>query len=442
MADSIHRNWLFGWLDENHLDSRAKVATAVRDKTNWTHLIERARAEINDFVATPGGDHAIVAGRSLDLTNYLTCGHPDCISKQVDDLFSRVWHYFDEIVVVGPDAHWFVDGLEVPEARLRKWTIDMSQVYFHIQALGVDKLLRFAPKPPSCPVHWEELPGLQRLHLSEHDRIQLVRTLAAESKVVPLKRDAELYYNLQHRALLWGRNSHSAKELRDCPMKGPPSAKAAWLSVQEHWLAAASDLFLSEQLKLPVAIGIEYEAKVLSKLRPLVSEGDIAFRLKLPSMDGLSAKELLSIRAHEGDAFEAFRFALKRAMKERLAMNDTPDADAIAREIRMDVVEPSLNDIRRRLSVAEQVLNKKHKMNIGVTGLATVCGLLGVAPLAVGLTGAAVASAMSSEHKAIEEGRDISLSDMYFLWHVEQHQVQSRHKRQSRHKKKRKAKRR
>lgn len=433
MADSIHRNWLFGWLDDNHLDSRAKVATAVRDKANWTHLIEQARAEVNDFVATPGGDHAIVAGRSLDLTNFLACGHPECISKQVDDLFSRVWHYFDEIVVVGPDAHWFVDGLEVPDARLREWAIGMSQVYFHIQALGVDKLLRFAPKPPACPRHWEELPGLERLHLSEHDRTELVRTLAAESKVVPLKRGAELYYDLQHRALLRGSNSHSTQKLRDCPMKGSPSAKAAWLSVQNHWLAAASDLFLSEQLKLPVAIGIEYEAKVLSKLRPLVSEADIAFRLKLPSVDGLSAKELLSIRAQEGDAFEAFRLALKRAMKERLATNDTPDADAIARDIRMDVVEPSLNDIRRRLSVAEQVLNRKHKINVRVTGLATVCGLLGVTPLAVGLTGCAVASAMSSEFKAIEEEKEISLSDMYFLWQVEQHQVQSRHKRHSRH---------
>src|SRR5207253_224480 len=96
----------------------------------------------------------------------LACGNPSCICRQVDTLFRHVWHYFDEIVVSGPDSHDFLERVEGRwplhesiQARNRphdpgSWILDMSRVVFHTRTTGVEPLLTFRRKPPPCKLHW------------------------------------------------------------------------------------------------------------------------------------------------------------------------------------------------------------------------------------------------------------------------------------------------
>jgi hypothetical protein len=145
--------------------------------------------------------------------------------------------------------------------------------------------------------------------------------------------------------------------------------------------------------------------------------------LSLPVVDGIPIKELLALRNTEQDAFESFRDSRNRAFKERLAIakGAAVDAESIAREIQADVVDPSLHKIEQRLHAAQGVLHRKHLFNIGIAGLATVCGIFGEVPLASALGVAAVVAGAAAESKLTEEKRDISLEDMYFLWQAKHH---------------------
>jgi hypothetical protein len=99
----------------------------------------------------------VVAGQAIDLSGQLDCLHWDCLKKQVDTLFSHVWHYFDGIVVVGPSANTYSDLLgrdARPEIIERLLTY--VRLLLYIREIGAEDLLIFREKLPPCEVHFEE----------------------------------------------------------------------------------------------------------------------------------------------------------------------------------------------------------------------------------------------------------------------------------------------
>ena len=97
--------WLLDWIDECGLKSQRRVNRLVDDQRALTKLREHAEGVNYDFSPVGEHDETLVASRGIDLSGDLECSHFDCKKQQVDRLFSRVWHYFDRIVVVGMSAH-------------------------------------------------------------------------------------------------------------------------------------------------------------------------------------------------------------------------------------------------------------------------------------------------------------------------------------------------
>jgi hypothetical protein len=64
---------------------------------------------------------------------------------------------------------------------------------------------------------------------------------------------------------------------------------------------------------------------------------------------------------------------------------------------------------------------KKASASIGMGALMTTCGLLTANPLLITTGVGAVATTLPAAHKFIEDRRDVSLSDMYFLWRASQY---------------------
>src|ERR1700728_4527305 len=111
VSGRLHRNdWFRDWLVEHQIRDEPGAYKAARDPRTLADLLDRAQIQQTQPVEQMSG-RSIVAGRSLDLTRYLACGHSDCLTRQVDDLFARVWHYFDKIAISGPDAHFFLDAV-------------------------------------------------------------------------------------------------------------------------------------------------------------------------------------------------------------------------------------------------------------------------------------------------------------------------------------------
>ncbi|NOK11871.1 hypothetical protein [Corallococcus exercitus] len=412
------KTWLHEWLDAEGLHDLASVTTALDSRAAFGRLVEAAeRYQAQPLRPAPTSDRGIVAGRSLDLTSFLACGHPDCRSRQIDDLFSHVWHYFDEIAVVGPDAHGFLDAVGVRglQKGLEYFVLGNAQVLFHARAMGVEDLLLFTPKPPACSSHFSELASEPALHLSEEATGRLLRLLE-EGGSIEAASDAHGVF-FKHKMLKNGRVFVNNDQIPKPMGKGESVLRrVARVVLRKHWLAAASDVFESRALGLPLGAGIEFEMRVVSELSGGVTVNDVAFHLELPALKGISVKDLLALRQSERESFDAFRNALRQAAKERIANAAGSDPAKIAQEIRQDLIEPSLNVISRKLIAAEAILKRKQVLNLGIMGLATACGVLGQIPLATALFGGATAAAVAAHVKAKEERHEIALNDMYFLW--------------------------
>ncbi len=98
---------------------------------------------------------SIVAGRMIDLSG-LACYHPDCLRKDVDRLFSRVWHHFDKIVVVGLTPEYVNRLLENLDDNARDRFLGFVDNFLYIRRIGAEGMLAFRQKPSPCTYHLEQ----------------------------------------------------------------------------------------------------------------------------------------------------------------------------------------------------------------------------------------------------------------------------------------------
>src|SRR5271169_3499911 len=96
--------WLYDWMDANGVRSTSQ-AIRLLAQPKARELLSTLATEAD---GTPRGLAAsdgisLVAARGLDLSGELDCEHLECLQREVETLFRRVWHYFDYIVVAEPD---------------------------------------------------------------------------------------------------------------------------------------------------------------------------------------------------------------------------------------------------------------------------------------------------------------------------------------------------
>jgi hypothetical protein len=130
---------------------------------------------------------------------------------------------------------------------------------------------------------------------------------------------------------------------------------------------------------------------------------------------------LLAVRREHQDVFDRFRWALRKAVSERL-MADPASPAAISLEIQRDLIDPELARIRTHLSSANQLLVRKSGVSLGVGALVTTCGLLtGLLPLAALGIGAMATGVVVPVHQRLDKSAEVQMSDMYFLWQATGH---------------------
>ena len=185
----------------------------------------------------------------------------------------------------------------------------------------------------------------------------------------------------------------------------------------------AADVLAAHRLGLPLGAVRGVAGRMLTESRP-VSVADVIFHLSLPVLEGIPAAELMKFREDHTDEFASFRRGLTRAAQERIKVTPTKAVATIAREIQSDFIEPELSKIRVALAATEKSLKKKATVGMFLGALSTTCGLLAgvTAPLAItaGVTTATTLTG-SAALKMLDEQRETSLSDMYFLWRATDH---------------------
>jgi hypothetical protein len=417
--------WLYEWLDEHDVKKPEHALRLIQDSTQLERLKERAHAV--PYTTEPLADQAeqgpvLLAGRGIDLSGDLDCFAWSCRKRQVDRLLSTIWHYFDQVVVVGPGAYRVAQTLESSDVAWRTDKI-MSDVrlLLYLREIGAEPLVIFRQKPPPCEIHLvqhaQEV-GLE--HLIDGAK-RLARQLEPDARVETEIHDDHFDYSFTHPRLehtLWGA-VHEA-----VPSGGHDLRIAVAESVTSRYMAhLTSDVQTARSLRLALGSTVAIHGDLLGLTDQAPSPADVAFHLSLPTLIDADVPTLLKVRAHEKEHFEKFRNALRAAIKEALKARDenAQSSLVIASEIEADLIRPALNDIALRLRTSQAALNKKKKLAAGVGAVITACGVMTAQPLliAAGLsTGAAVLQAAS---KYVDEEREVQLSDMYFLWQAQAH---------------------
>lgn len=418
--------WLYEWIDEYDVRSVDDARRLLRPGSAATRRLHDLAAEVTwgPLPAYDGGGVALVAGRGIDLSGDLDCCHAVCQTRQVDALFGRTLHYFDEVVVSGPPSHRYVEPLENEDEGALVNLAHHVEALLYLRDVGVADLVRFVEKPPACVQHLSQ-------HAREAGLVELVeRTapwverLVAEGRVDTLtQHEDHWHFQFTHRDL-----EHSVWDVVSARDDGsqPTPRDIAEVVCALYSAHLVSDVVAARQLGLPLGAAVQLHEDVLAKgqfAKPRVE--DVAFDLYLPVIEDLPLRDVVRLRHDEWEHFEAFRRAVSSAIVERI--DDDSTAEVVADRVAREVLEPSLMALDKRLRVAERALERKAATSVVAGTVAVTIGLVTGAPLVVGAGVAAMGTSISAAHKYIEDRGGIESDDLYWLWRLNQTAAGHRH---------------
>jgi len=420
------RYWLYRWLDEFHVRNidAARLLFANPIAVDELRTLASKSSEMKVQPSDGLDCETIVAGRGIDLSGRLDCHHPECRKRQIDHLFRRVWHYFDRIIVEDAVKHEVSLHWDEGPSRVAEWVLSHISVLLQLRELGVEDLVVFREKPPPCLVHFRkhaEDAGLA--HIADSLECEAAALEAEAVFEITQEGNGSILVHINHPLL-----EHTQWEkFEGSQIKGLSKAEVqrmALINVLRTFVAhLTADVLAAQKCSAPLGAVFGLHRWLLEKSNK-IGVADIAFRLSLPVLDGVSTKTLVGIRRDEREHFVRFQQGLKKAITERLKSLGAERSDALAKEIQKDLIESNINRIRDRLAASERALTKKAAVGVILGGLSTTCGLLcGVPPVAAlsaGITAAIVATGAATT-KHIDDQRETELSDMYFAWKAIQH---------------------
>lgn len=410
--------WLAQWLDDQGIENEGDLERRLSAPNALKSIEEHALR----FLAptTPlTGQAPIVAGSTLDLSGHMSCNHPDCLKLQVERLFGRVWHYFDEIVVTGLDVPNPSAGYKPTDEEAADYLETVknhSQTLLFIRDSGAEDSLIFRPKRHFCVTHGVARIGVSRI-LEEHDAY--VEGLLDGGVLV-----ADPWWAEDHWVVLAA--PPGAGYATQIPLGLPESAtreeleKAAAEQIFHMEVdSLAGDLEAAREMKSPLAMEYETHEDWLAWTDARPSVAQVAYELALPVLEDVPLRDIVRIRQEEWEHIDAFRQALKAAIRDGLANAGDASAVEIAQTISDDVIQPKLNEITRRMAAAQKAVTAKTAVHAGVGIVVASVGLLTGIPLLIGGGIAAAGFGLPHVDKYIDEKQSIEMEDMYFLWSME-----------------------
>lgn len=418
--------WLAHWLDEHDIRNLRAARQFLKDKKHIEDLCTSVSTA--PTVATPlkeAEETTIVAGRTIDLSGELGCYHPECLQGDVDRLFSRVWHYFDIIVVTGLTPAYALHLLTDADDDSIERFLGFVENFFYVRRIGAENMLVYRPKPHACTFHLRQHAEQFGVASLLDKRETWISSFSARAEIEELDRHddhwhyAVLHPDLQHTA-------YGELHLKVRKGKTPKDAEVFGAVFDEFAANLVGDVGAAREMRSPLAAATTVHGDMLSRTpTDPPSVQDAMFELRLPVASGLTTKDLIKLRKENWQYFDAFRLRLKKAAREFIlnAEDGAPPAD-IARQIENDIIEPGLIEIRRNLRSSVDTLTLKSAVSLPVGTIATTIGLLDKPPMIAAGVLAAVAtggigSFLIDYKKYLDDKRGVRTEDMYFLWNVQ-----------------------
>ncbi|MER5826170.1 hypothetical protein ABT086_28890 [Streptomyces mirabilis] len=415
-------HWLYSWIDEFEIKSGDQASHLLALPGPAEKLHEAAKNIPKWHAGDPPKGRSIVAGSTMDFSGRMNCSHAECLMRQVDRLFGRVWHYFDSAVVEGPQADFYIRSLENRPSRQGAFALNYSitqdvDFLLHLRRLGIADHLIFRPKPHAfCTRHIEQHAaeaGISHL-IGEDVRAQIAKQLKSESEILIRQSSGERWrYNVIHPSSSEPFTGSFVSTKKKA--KKPTKAQIAEIVVKRSVASLIYDVATCKWLSLPLAEEFSY-LQASQQVANAARESAVAFQLPMPVMHGMTSGDIVKMRADMRPHFDRFQHALTLAIREQIERDPERANPDIVKSVTEEFIRPAFADIERSLLEAKRSFSVKVGASMAVGSTVATVGLLSSVPLVIGAGLAAVGVTLGGLHKHVDDRKDIKTSDVYFLW--------------------------
>lgn len=418
--------WLDRFVDDVGLKKPEQIEKLFHSEPPLQRMIDMAHEAASSEVLplSASDEWEVIGSRQMDLSGLLTCLDVKCLRNQVEDVFTKVWHYFDRIVVEGLSCTTLLRACPCDlRGHLRYQVTNQLLLLLYLRRIGALPYLRFVTKPSAfCETHYGENARVLGLPTALDDGMaqELILHLAAEGTLETIQAENGKWV-LVYR--------HPDLEFQWLTFADSPDAVKIEDIARDEYIryttAAVADVALAREMATPLAATAVRILQLASRNQGGWPESTRSWEdtamlnLRLPVLDGLSAADLLELRTDHRAEFTRFRAALRTAIREHaVGMEEERDPQQVARAVTKEFVQPALADIEARLEASRRALRRKSLQTAAVGGVMAGVGLLTAMPLLIGGGVAAGASALTHANTYADQRREIELSDSFFLWRV------------------------
>jgi hypothetical protein len=412
------QHWLYRWIDEEGIKTPGNYIKAIRKRGSFDRIREISHQVYSGPSSQRGNaSTSVLASRRLDFSGAVSCPDFGCVQPVVDRLFSRVWHYFDTVVVdEEPLDHILFSGDDINDL------LQHVHLFLYLRNIGAEKYLEFTPKVSAlCSDHFRQ--HAQERHLD----LDIIFDQQFEQDVVDTLTSLGDFhtwfdeftgwqYDIRHPTFgqLTGGIDHSNEQHR------PSNEDAARTAFGKSCTALISDVSASRALGLPLfdTASDSWTSESLQNDAP--NDHIVALSMNLPVLSNVPIKEVLRYRDDNRASFEKFRSALRSAITEQIEETGSDSPQAIADKVVATRVQPELADLETKLVGIKKTLARKIGANVAVTGAAVSVGAIENVPLIIAATAAASATSVyQTVNKSIDSKRKAVESGWYFLWKLQ-----------------------
>ncbi|MFK4247691.1 hypothetical protein ACI2KV_33065 [Micromonospora chokoriensis] len=337
--------------------------------------------------------------------------------------FGNALHYFDFIMIEGPSASVYTHKInEVSsQADFNDFTHGLTQdvlLLHHMRRIALDQHIIFADKLCSCRPHLLESAnqlGIQQL-TDDQSIDSLARQISKEGGVHLEQDGPKAWYGAVTHPLFQGAAGRTFRQ------KTRPKKYEVAKRLLESWLHSATyDAATAQRLGVPLASLAPAPLFEQTPTSGKLTVDDVGAQIRIPVLEGLLTKELITLRNQEYHHFEKYRAVLREAITETIDKTDSDSPSIVAELVWQNKVRPAIADIERKIAAS----NKSLRSNLLTAGaFSAVAGTVGAVaglPWLVGIGLLAASTPLPQFFKTRESKEKIELEEMYFLWKVKQH---------------------
>ncbi|MET8263102.1 hypothetical protein ABZU92_03810 [Micromonospora arida] len=431
MADqSAGEHWLYDLINEFELDAdnvHTRLASAGFRKQLFDSL---GKAEEFDPSQVPLSG-AVVAGIGLDLASWATCTNYKCRIRIADQEFSQVLHYFDWAVMEGPSRSRyrnFITSTKRPEqaARLFKSIEDDVRLMLHLRDIGLAPYIRFSKKVDCyCASHMAEKAkelGLGSL-VDDAYLTSVAKEISKQGRVSVTQTGSRLWYGR-----VWTPQFSDAIGAPYYQKTRPKKYEVARNIIGSHVHETLYNAVTATELRAPLSSLGDSDFFVPPAEATGLTVDDVALRVKIPVLLGLTTEQFIKLREQEYDHFVSFRKILRQAVEQTISQAQAGSPESAAEKVWRDAIQPQVIDLERKISASNRSLTRK--LITGLTfgaasvGVGSVLGAVSASlgtPLGAVLgaaagTAAVLPTTLPLVTKHFEERQQFETDGAYFVW--------------------------